>query len=350
VVDVFRRVRARSAIRGLTAAVALVAVVPALAACGGDDATGAGNGSGGGKQLRAAIINVDPVTSGDWEPATYGAFRRMAAKYRFKASNEDGVGYDEAEAVLSRLAQSNDLVIASSAGYGDAVLKTAPKFPRTFFVVFSNLTTTNGLKNVAGFSSDWNEFGYVSGTVACLAARGGKIGHVNSEPIPAFTKFAGGMQQAAEDHCRNGRSDYLQTWIRSFNDVSKAKQASLQLANQGAKVLVPTCDTAGQGVVEAAKEKDDKLVMSYVDQSKVAPQNVITSWRFAFDKQFDRIGSLFSEGRLQPRIYEQTFANGGIDLVLPVRNVEPKVARDVERVVADLKAGKIKVEPRELEP
>ena len=25
---------------------------------------------GGGKRLRAAIINVDPVTSGDWEPAT----------------------------------------------------------------------------------------------------------------------------------------------------------------------------------------------------------------------------------------------------------------------------------------
>ena len=172
----------------------------------------------------------------------------------------------------------------------------------------------------------------------------------NSEPIPAFTKFAGGMQQAAEDHCRNGRSDYLQTWIRSFNDVSKAKQASLQLTNQGATVLVPTCDTAGQGVVEAAKEKNDKLVMSYVDQSEVAPQNVITSWRFAFDKQFDRIGSLFSKSRLEPRIYEQTFANGGIDLVLPVRNVEAKVARDVERVVADLKAGKIEVDPRELEP
>ena len=346
------RVRARSAIRGLTAAAVLMTMALTLSACGGDDnAAAGGSGDGGsGKRLRAAIINVDPVTSGDWEPATYGAFRRMATKYGFKASNEDGVGYDEAEAVLSRLAQTNDLVIASSAGYGDAVLKTAPKFPNTFFVVFSNLTSTNGLKNVAGFSSNWNEFGYVSGTVACLAANGGKIGHVNSEPIPAFTKFAGGMQQAAEDHCKNGRSDYLQTWIRSFNDVSKAKQASLQLANQGATVLIPTCDTAGQGVIEAAKQKNDKLVMSYVDQSAAAPQNVITSWRFAFDKQFDRIGSLFKADRLEPKIYEQTFANGGIDVVLPVRNVDPKVAAGVEKVVADLKAGRVTVQKRELEP
>ena len=158
------------------------------------------------------------------------------------------------------------------------------------------------------------------------------------------------MQQAAEDHCKNGRSDYLQTWIRSFNDVSKAKQASLQLANQGATVLIPTCDTAGQGVIEAAKQKNDKLIMSYVDQSAAAPRNVITSWRFAFDKQFDRIGSLFKADRLEPKIYEQTFANGGIDVVLPVRNVDPKVAAGVEKVVADLKAGRITVQKRELEP
>jgi basic membrane protein A and related proteins len=283
----------------------------AIAACGDDSDNGGGGADGGGDRPRVAIINVDPVTSGDWEPATFRAFNRMAQRWGFETSNEDGVSYDEAESVLARLAQTNDLVIASSAGYGDAVLKTAKRFPDTFFVVFSNLESTDGLPNVAGFSSDWNEFGYVSGAIGCFAADGGKVGHVNSEPIPAFTKFAGGMEQAIEEHCPNGRSDYLQTWIRSFNDVSKAKQAALQLVNQGATVLVPTCDTAGQGVVEAAKEKDAKLIMSYLDQSKVAPQNVITSWQFAFDKQFNRIGELFSKDKLEPKIYEQTFQNGG---------------------------------------
>jgi basic membrane protein A and related proteins len=334
---------------------AAIGLTMAVAACGDGDGGGGGGGdagAGGGRDepLRAAIINVDPVTSGDWEPANFAAFNKMVRKWGFEPSNEDGVSYDEAEAVLARLAQSNDLVIASSAGYGDAVLKTAPKFPDTFFVVFSNLSSTKGLPNVAGFSSDWSQLGYVSGAVACAVADGAKVGHVNSEPIPAFTKFAGGMEQAAEEHCANGRADYLQTWIRSFNDISKAKQAALQQVDQGAAVLVPTCDTAGRGVVEAAKQTDKKLVMSYVDQSALAPQNVVTSWRFTFDRQYDRIGELFSKGQLEPKIYPQNFQNGGINVVLPLANVSPAVAKQVEQVVAGLRSGEIVVEPRELQP
>jgi basic membrane protein A len=333
--------------RWATVAVCFMSLLaaPAVAGCGDD-----GGGGGSDDRIRAAIINVDPVTSGDWEPANFAAFNRMAKRWDFETSNEDRVSYDEAEAVLARLAQTNDLVIASSAGYGDAVLKTAKRFPDTFFVVFSNLESTGGLPNVAGFSSDWNEFGYVSGAIACFAADGGKVGHVNSEPIPAFTKFAGGMQQAIEEHCPGGRSDYLQTWIRSFNDVSKAKQAALQLVNQGATVLVPTCDTAGQGVVEAAKEKGAKLIMSYLDQSDVAPEQVMTSWEFAFNEQYDRIGRLFAQGKLKPRIYKQTFANGGIGLVLPLENVPPDVAQKANQLVAELKAGEVRIEARELRP
>ena len=85
---------------------------------------------------------------------------------------------------------------------------------------------------MAGFSSDWNELGYIAGAVACLSADGKRIGHVNSEPIPAFTRFAGGIQQAAEKYCADGASSYLQTYIDSFTDA-EPKQAALQLIDQG---------------------------------------------------------------------------------------------------------------------
>lgn len=338
--------------RGVAATVsATAAAVLALgvAGCGDDDSSAAGESTAG-ETIRAASITTSPVTSGDWDPANYQAFTAMSEKYGFEDTTEDSVGYDEAESVLARLAQSNDLIVATSAGYGAAVLNVAPQHPDTFFVVFAYLDDTAGLPNVAGFSSDWNELGFIAGASACLSADGGKIGHVNSEPIPAFTHFAGGMQEAAEEYCEGGADDYLQTYIRSFTDVSKGKQAALQLMNQGATVLVPTCDNAGKGVVDAAVEKDGKLIMSYVDQASVAPENVVTSWRLDFDKQYDEIGRLFSEGELEPKIYEQNFANGGINTVLPLENVPDSVNSEVEEIVNGLTDGSITVEDRDLQP
>ena len=328
---------------GITAALTLVV---GLAACSSSpDAAPDGKDS-----LSVAMITTSAVTTGDWDPATYAAFTKMADKYGFEATNEDSVGYDQAESVLARLAQTNDLVIATSAGYGASALSVAKKYPDTFFVVYAYLEDTEGLPNVAGFSSDWNELGYIAGAVACLSAEGKRIGHVNSEPIPAFTRFAGGIQQAAEEHCVGGAASYLQTYINSFTDVSKAKQAALQLIDQGAEVLIPTIDSAAAGVVEAANDKGSLLVMPYIDQSAVAPKAVVTSWLLNFEAQYDKIGELFSQGKLKAEIYPQNFANGGISLVLPLKNVSDSINKKLQGVVDGLKSGKVKVEDRNLLP
>lgn len=317
----------------------------ALAACAAP-----AEGSPSDEAPRAAMITTGSVTSGDWDPASYAAFTAMSDKYGFVASNEDSVGYDEAESVLARLAQSNDLVIATSAGYGAAVLEVAPQFPDTTFVVWAYLEDNGGLDNVAGFSSDFNELGYITGAVACLSADGGKIGHVNSEPIPAFTHFSGGIEQAAEEYCPGGAGDSLETYINSFTDVSKGKLAAEQLIGAGATVLIPTIDAAAAGTIEAAKAADVGLIMPYVDQASVAPEQVITSWLLGFDEQYDVIGELFSNGELEGKIYPQTFESGALDIVLPLANVSDEVNAQVEEIVAGLRDGSIEVDDRVVEP
>lgn len=332
--------------------VATAATAVLLAGCAAGPGSGSGSGStdSADEAPRAAMITTGAVTTGDWDPASYKAFTAMAEKYGFQASNEDSVGYDEAESILARLAQSNDLVIATSAGYGAAVMSVAPQYPDTMFVVWALLEDNGGLENVAGFSSDFNELGYVAGAAACLAAEGGKIGHVNSEPIPAFTHFSGGIEQAAEEYCPNGKSDSLETYINSFTDVSKAKLAAEDLIGNGATVLIPTIDAAATGVLEAAEASGAKLIMPYVDQLALAPDLVVTSWLLGFDPQYDEIGRLFTEGELKGEIYPETFENGGIDLVLPLANVSDEVNAQVEEIVAGLKDGSIQVDDRVVTP
>ena len=52
--------------------------------------------------------------------------------------------------MLARLAQTNDLVIATSAGYGASALTVAKKYPDTFFVVYAYLEDTEGLPTWRG--------------------------------------------------------------------------------------------------------------------------------------------------------------------------------------------------------
>jgi basic membrane protein A len=349
--DLLRRARLARLLTLLLAFAAMAVV----AACGSDDKSSSGSTGGSSadgtakKEVRAAMIGVAPVTAGDWDPAGYKAFQAMCQKIAAKCSNEESVPYDGAAQVLRRLAQDNDLIIAHSSGYEAAVLEVAPQFPKTHFVVFSDLSTTKGLKNVSGWAANWNEVGYLMGTIGHTASKSGKFGHVNSEPIPAFSRWAGGAQQAAADLGSEG--DYLSSYIGSFTDVSKAKQAALAMISEDADVIFASADTAGQGAVDAAKERDKLLIMPYVDQSAVAPDNVITSVTIDFDAAFDQIGTLYADGKLEAKVYPMTIENGLIGMVTPFKNVDPAVEPEVQKTLDAIKAGEITVDPaREVKP
>jgi basic membrane protein A and related proteins len=336
-------------LRTLLAVLAVAAMVFVTACGGGDDSSsssGSSNASsstGGKKQVRAALIGVAPVTSGDWDPAGYKAFQAMCQHISAKCTNQESVSYDDAAQVLRRLAQSNDLIIAHSSGYEAAVLEVAPQFPKTHFVVWSDLSTTKGLKNVTGYAANWNELGYLMGTIGEAASPTHKFGHVNSEPIPAFARWAGGAKQAATD--QGSASDYLSAYIGTFTDQSKAKQAALAMMDKGAGVIFASADSAGLGAVDAAKEKGKLVIMPYIDQSKIAPDNVITSVTLDFDGTYDQIGTLYADGKLEPKIYPMNVENGGIKLVTPFKNVDPAVEQKVQQTYDDIKSGKLKVDP-----
>ena len=343
--------RLRALARLLIAVLALSALAMGAAACGDDEEEGAG-GAAGGEQKKVAFIGIAPVTQGNWDPAGYRAFTAMAKKYDFKASNQESVGYDQAAAVLRRLAPGNDMVIAHSSGYEAAVLEVAPEFPETQFVVFSDLSTTKGMKNVSGWAINWNELGYLAGTAACNAARTEqktKVAHVNSEPIPAFTRFAAG----ARDGVRAAECEFLTRWTGSFSDVAKAKQAALSMIADGAGAVTSTADTGDQGSRDAAQERDTWFVPLYVEQElELAPEVTPTVVLVDFNKAYDEMGRLFDEGgKIPSKIYDVDVGRGMISYLTPFENVDKNVQQQSVEVFDQVKSGEIKVNAeKEIKP
>ena len=330
----------------LFVALVLAVFTLGLAACGGDDAAEAEPAPAPAEPAgRVAIIDVVPIASSNWDISGFAAFTKMAEKYNLEVSNQEGVAYDEAAAVLRRLAPDNDMIIAHSSGYGAAVLETAPDFPDTWFVVFSDLATTNDLPNVAAWAVNWNELGYMEGTVACLAAieQGSpSVGHVNSAPIPAFTRLGGGAKDGAEA----AGCEYATNWTGSLSDVALAKQAALALIDGGAGALVSSAAAADAGSRDAAVEENTLLVTHYTPaEVELAPEQTITVVLLNFDQAYDEMGQLLTSGQLEAKIYPVNVQNDGIFYLTPFQHVDPSVEEKASEIYEQIKGGEIVIDP-----
>jgi basic membrane protein A len=320
-------------------------------ACGGNGSSDSGAKS----QLKVAGVFAGSITASGWDREGYAAFKGMAAALGATESHEESVAYDQAPEVLKRLGQQGfDIIVAHSSGFEPAVLQVAGSFPKTWFLIYSDLSTTNGLKNVAGWKANWNELGYLQGATACLATKSGKIGVIGSAPIPAFTRQAGGVKQATEEvgKCKGNPGAFNNIWTGSFTDVAKAKQAALAIIGKGADVLMDGADAAGSGSVEAAKEKSAYYIGGIVDQSQDAPSIMITSVWLDFKASYDEMAQLYKDKKLEAKVYNANVSNGGVKLVTPFKNVsDPNIEKQVTDLYNQIKNGTIKVDAtKEVKP
>lgn len=322
----------------------VIALVLGLAACGSDDDGGDDGDSAESAGTKVAAIFPDPINSGNWSPAGHQAFTEMVDTYDFDSSFQERVAHDQAEGILRRLGGENEMVIAHSSAYEAAALEVAAEFPETWFIVFSDLSGTNGLENIAGWKMNWNEMGYLAGTAACLAAKSegsSAIGHVNSSPIPAFTRYAGGAKDAAEDH----DCEYMITWTDTLDDLGKAQQAAIALADDGAGAILTSGNAADQGAYRGAAEAGVFFVSLHFDESDVDSEHYLTGVTPDFEGSYDQMGDLLTSDSLEAKAYPLEVANDGVKYVSEFQNVDEEVERESREVVERIKSGDLEVDP-----
>jgi basic membrane protein A len=347
-------------------AIAAAAVI-GLAGCGGDSAdTGGSAADSGGdaapaeglKQetaARIAGVGISSPESNGWDRGGSKALTAAAGEIGAEPTWLSNVTYDQASQTFDRLVrQKTDIIVAHSSGYEGAILESAAKYPDNWFWIYSDLSATKDLPNVVGVKVNWNEFGYMLGAIACEISKTKKVGFVLAEPIPADSRSAGGAQQAAGEHCGDEKN-LITTYIGTFEDVSKAKQAAEAMIAKGADVIFDVADAAALGAIEAAKAKPNVAYIGSVlnlAEEGVAPEEIVTSVYLDFESGYLAAAKLFKEGSLEPKIYDTDIASGGIK-VADAANVPDAEALNakIAKIMEDIKSGKIEVDPtREVKP
>ncbi len=296
---------------------------------------------------RVAQIHPDAVNAAGWYSKGTDAFKKMAEVLGSEPEVLERITYDEAPSTLRQLAADGvDIIVSHSSGYESAVLEVAPEFPETWFLIYSDLSTTNDLPNVAGWAVHWNEVGYLVATIACASSDANHVGMVVSAPIPAYTRWTGGSDQLSEESAEvlGEACEFNYVWTGDFVDVVKAKSAAEALIDGGADVLFDGADAAGAGAVESAVQNELMYVGSVVDQCEQAPDTIITSVIMNFDIAYAEMADLYAAGSLEPKIYPLNSANQGIQ-VTGFCNPDEEVQKAIDSVLEQIAAGSIVVDP-----
>jgi basic membrane protein A and related proteins len=182
--------------------------------------------------------------------------------------------------------------------YEDPVLKVAPQFPQTSFVVLDGTAQATNVWSIKFNASEGSE---LAGFVAGSLTKTGTVAFIGGMDIPIMNEFRDGFTRGAKRARPDTRvlSFYVGSTPAGFTDPVRGKEAGFTAIAQGADVLFPAAGTSGNGVIEAAKEKSVLAIGVDVDQRHLAPGTVVTSMLKNFDHVMEYFVDKYTSGGLQ---------------------------------------------------
>ncbi len=183
--------------------------------------------------------------------------------------------------------------------------KINPDLDVKFGIVDAN---TSGSPNLTGVLFAAQEPSFVVGYVAGRTTTTNKVGFVGgieSDNIYAFEYgYLGGVAYAARELGRDISVD--RQYAQSFTDNAKGKSIAQKMFSNGVDVIFHAAGGSGIGVIEAAAETGNYAIGVDMDQSYLAPNNVLTSAIKRVDTALFDLTPKLIEGQIE----------GGQDLIL----------------------------------
>ena len=260
----------RSAVVAIT-----VAALAVAAACGGKTGTdNAKTQSSSGTATHKVLVYGAFATPSEepWDGVIHAALQQASNAGEITYKHVDNIGYSGGmERTLRDIAQNQKPAIIFGDAFGNeaAVRKVAKDFPSIAFVFGSG--EKEQAPNLAVFDNWIHDPAYLAGMLAGNMTKTNVLGVVGGYPVPEVNRIVNAFIAGAQSV--NSKVTMKVSFINSWFDPAKAKQAALAQVSAGADVLF----AERAGVVAAAKEKGLPSVGCMGDQKSEGPTSVMTS-------------------------------------------------------------------------
>src|SRR6478672_7851637 len=235
----------------------------------------------------------------------------------------------------------------ANADYERVMRKVAKDYPKTAFLMGSSGKPQE--PNFAVFDNYIQEPAYLTGMIAGGMTKTNRIGMVGGYPIPEVNRLMHAFMAGARDV--NPNVQFTVTFIGSWFDPPKAKEAAFAMIEKGADVLY----AERFGVSDAAKERGKLAIGNVIDTQKDYPNTVVASALWNMEPTIDRAIAAVKSNGFKAEDYGQysLMKNKGSELA-PLGTFAAKVPADLQAKVKakekEILDGKLKVAVVETEP
>lgn len=182
----------------------------------------------------------------------------------------ENVSNADYERVLRQYAeQGNNLIVGEAFAVEAAARKVAKDYPKTAFLMGSSGKPQQ--PNFSVFDNYIQEPAYLTGMIAAGMSKSGQIGLVGGYPIPEVNRLMQAFMAGAQEI--NPQARFTVTFIGSWFDPPKAKEAAFAMIDKGADVLY----AERFGVSDAAKERGKLAIGNVVNTQAQYPETVVAS-------------------------------------------------------------------------
>lgn len=325
----------------------LVTLGLVLSACGGAAPTAAP--TEGPKKVKVFGAYATPLEE-PWDNVIHTALQAAQGRGDVDYTWTDNIGYSgDMERVLREEATKSqpDIIFGDAFGNRDAVAKVASEFPNIAFVFGSDGGPQN--PNLAVFDNWIHEPAYLCGLIAGKMTKSNQVGVVAAMPIPEVNRIVNAFIQGAKE--ANPDAKVTVSYINSFFDPAKAKEATLALIDAGADIIY----AEREGAIEASAERGVFAFGSLLDQNQEAPDYVLTSPTWNMGPTVDYVIKQVKAGTFTAQDMKDfsLMIKGGADLA-PFHGNESKIPADALELVNTRKQeiidGKFRVDINEAPP
>jgi len=298
-------------------------------------------------KLKVAAIYTVPVEQ-QWVSRIDKALKAAAARGEVEYVFSENVANADYERVMREYAEKgNTFIVGESFAVEAAARKVAKDYPKVSFLMGSSGKPQ--APNFSVFDNFIQEPSYLAGMVAGGMSKSGKIGMVGGFPIPEVNRLMHAFMAGVKEV--NPKAEFTVSFINSWFDPPKAKEAAFAMVDKGADVLY----AERFGVSDAAKEKGKLAIGNVINTQAQYPDTVVASALWKMEPTIDRAIKLAKDGKFTAEDYGvySTMKHKGSELA-PLGTFEKKVPADIVAKVkareADILAGKFTVKVDDSQP
>ena len=226
-----------------------------------------------------------------------------------------------------------DLIIGVGYKMAGAIEEASKNYPDVQFAIIDH-SYEKQPENVTSLIYEDNTAAYLAGLVAAKKTETNKVAFIGGIKSATFEYgFRAGVK-AANPNC-----ELTVRYLNSFSDSALAKSVANQMHKDGVDVIYTAAGAAGTGAIEAAKENNKMAIGVDVDQSPLAPDNIISSTMKNVNVSIvNLVGEILEDNYQGGQVIVNTLASGGVGLSDTTKD---HVSKDILDYVNE-QAGKIK--------